>query len=81
MNLRPLSQVETRPILILQQMDLWIHDCKLGRHRGKVQGDNPRLGCGRSGQAVIALPSLAQLSALSHHCAQGRGATGSDQDK
>ena len=43
-NLRPLSQLEPQSILILQQTDLRVHYCMPGRHRGKVQGDSPRLG-------------------------------------
>ena len=43
-DLHPLPQPEPWPILILQHMDLRIHHCQPGRHRGEVERDGPGLG-------------------------------------
>ena len=53
----------------------------VGRCRETIHGWTETGSRGRSGQAATALPSLAQLSALSHHCAHAPGAAGNDQDR
>ena len=53
----------------------------VGRCRETVHGWVATGSHGRSGQAATALPSLAQLSVLSHHCAQVTGPVGSDHDR
>ena len=53
----------------------------VGRCMETVHGWTETGSRGRSGQAATALPSLAQRSALSHHCAHAPGAAGNDQDR
>ena len=53
----------------------------LGRCRETGRGWTETGSRGRSGQAATALPSLAQWSALSNHCAHVPGAFGNDQDR
>ena len=52
----------------------------VGRCRETGHGWTETGSRGRSRQAATALPSLAQWSALSHHCAHVPGAVGNDQD-
>ena len=53
----------------------------VGRCKETVHGWVVRGSRGKSGQVAVALPSRAQLSALSHQCVQVTLAVGSDQDK
>ena len=53
----------------------------VGRCRETVHGWAATESRGRSGQTAKALPSLAELSALSHHCIQATRVVGSDQDR